>query len=109
MSLLLKILSPLLLKFFLKKVSLYLDGDALFTNIPLDETIDIYVKKLFQTLETLVKAISINDFRDLLNLATKESCFKFSNNFYVQVDSVPMGSPLGPILANIFLSLYEEN
>ena len=49
-----------------------LDVDALFTNIPLDETIDICVKKLFQTPETLVKGISKNDFRDLLNLATKE-------------------------------------
>ena len=86
-----------------------LDVDALFTNIPLDETIDICVKKLFQTPETLVKGISKNDFRDLLNLATKESFFTFSNNFYVQLDGVPMGSPLGPILANIFLSLYEEN
>ena len=44
-----------------------LDVDALFTNIPLDETIDICVKKLFKT---LVKGISKNDFRDLLNLAT---------------------------------------
>ena len=109
MSLLLKILSPLLLKFFLKKVSLYLDGDALFTNIPLDETIDIYVKKLFQTLETLVKGISINDFCDLLNLATKESFITVNNKSYIQVDGVAMGFLLGPIMANIFLSLHEEN
>ena len=43
-------------------------------------------------------------FLDLLNLATKESFFKFS----VQVDGVAMGSPLSPILANIFLSYHEE-
>ena len=47
-----------------------LDVDALFTNIPLDETIDIWIKKLFKTLDTLVKGISKNDFCDLLNLAT---------------------------------------
>ena len=86
-----------------------LDVDALFTNIPLDETIDICVKKLFKTLDTLVKGISKNDFRDLLNLATKESFFTFNNKFYIQVDGVAMGSPLGPILANIFLSHHEEN
>ena len=50
-----------------------LDVDVLFTNIPLDETIDICVKKPFQTTETLVKGISKNAFCDLLNLATKES------------------------------------
>ena len=49
-----------------------LDVDALFTNIALDETIDICVKKLFKTLDTLVKGISKNDFHDLLNLATNE-------------------------------------
>ena len=59
-----------------------LDVDALFTNIPLDETIDICVKKLFKTPDTLVKGISKNDFRDLLNLATKESFFTFNNVFY---------------------------
>ena len=49
-----------------------LDVDVLFTNISLDETIDICVKKPLQTTETLVKGISKNAFRDLLNLATKE-------------------------------------
>ena len=58
-----------------------LDVDALFTNIPSDETIDICIKKLFQTPETLVKGISKNDFRDLLNLATKESLFTFNKCF----------------------------
>ena len=49
-----------------------LDVDALFIKIPLDETIDICVKKLNKTPDTLVKDISKNDFHDLLNLATKE-------------------------------------
>ena len=86
-----------------------LDVDALFANIPLDGTIDICVKKLFKTPETLVEEISKNDFRDSLNLATKESFFTFNSKCYIQVDGVAMGSPLGPILANIFLSHNEEN
>ena len=60
-------------------------------------------------METLVKGISKNDFGDLLNLGTSESFFTFNNKFYIQVDGVPMGSLLGPILANIFLSHHEEN
>ena len=35
-----------------------LDVDALFTNTPLDETIDICVKKRFKTPDTLVKEVS---------------------------------------------------
>ena len=57
----------------------------------------------------MVKGIYKNDFRDLLDLAAKESFFTFNNKFYIQVDGVAMGSPLGPILANIFLSHHEEN
>ena len=86
-----------------------LDVDALFTNIPLDETINIWVKKLSKTLDTLVKGISKNDFRDSLNLATKESFLTFNSKFCIQVGGVAMESPLGPILANIFLSHHEEN
>ena len=83
--------------------------DPIATRSSLDVTIDICVKKLFKTPDTLVKGISKNDFRDLLNLATKESFFTFNNKFYVKVDGVTMGSPLGPILANIFLSHHKEN
>ena len=57
------------------------DVYALFTNIPLDETIDICVKELFQTLETLVKGISKNDFHDLLNLVTKLSFLHLTTSF----------------------------
>ena len=60
-----------------------LDVDALFTNIILDGTIDIFVMKLSKILDTLVKEISKNDFCDLLNLATKELFFTFTNKFYI--------------------------
>ena len=62
-----------------------LDVNVLLTNISLHQTIDICVKKLFKTLDTLVKAISKNEkiFCDLLNLATKESFFSFNNKFYI--------------------------
>ena len=85
-----------------------LDVEVLFTNIQLDETIDICVKKLFHNPQTLVNGMPKNDFRDLIKLATKESFFIFNNKFYIQLDGVAMGSPLSPILAKIFLSHHEE-
>ena len=33
----------------------------------------------------------------------------FNNNFYIQKDGVAMGNPLGPTLANAFLSFHEQN
>ena len=67
------------------------------------------MKKLFKTLDTLVKGISKNGFRDLINLASKKPFFTFNKKFFIQVDGVAVVSPLGPILANIFLSNHQEN
>ena len=56
------------------------------------EKVSLCKYQQFQTPATLVKGITNNDFCDLLNLATKELFFTFNNKFYIQVDSVAMGS-----------------
>ena len=43
----------------------------------------------------------------MLSLTTKKSIIFFDMAFYTQVDSVAMGSPLGPSLANAFLCHHE--
>ena len=32
----------------------------------------------------------------------------FDGNFYDQIDGVAMGSPLGPVLANLFMGFHEK-
>jgi len=44
----------------------------------------------------------------LLEYATKKSHFIFDGQSYDQIDGVAMGSPLGPVLANIFMCHFEE-
>ena len=46
--------------------------------------------------------------RTQLNVATKNQLFQFNGNLYEQTDSVAMGSPLGPQLANVFMSSIED-
>ena len=53
-----------------------LDVDFLFTNIPLEETIDICLNTLFETMEK-VEGLSKIEFEKLLSLATKETYFLF--------------------------------
>ena len=85
-----------------------LDVESLFTNIPLDEVIDICIKQLFPEPSAKFHNFSKNQFRNLLKLSVKNTYFFFNGKLYEQIDGVAMGSPLGPTLANIFLC-YHEN
>ena len=60
-----------------------LDVESLFTNIPLDETIDIVTKKVFQN-KRRVSGISRRDFKRLLEFSTKGTVFFFNGHYYKQ-------------------------
>ena len=66
-----------------------LDVDSLFTNIPLDETIDICVGNLYNDNEN-PSNIPKHSFHNLLNIVTKKTFFMFNSKYYKQVDSVVM-------------------
>ena len=85
-----------------------LDVDSLFTNIPLQETIEIVADKVYAT-KKKVNGITKSDFKKLLQLSTKGTVFYFNGKYYRQKDGVAMGSPLGPALANAFLWHHERN
>ena len=44
---------------------------------------------------------------ELLYLCIKNRQFTFNNKIYIQNDGVVMGSPLGPVLANVFMVKLE--
>ena len=85
-----------------------LNVDPLFTNIPLEETIEICTNKLFKKSEN-VEGLTKTVFKELFSLATKDSHFIFDGTLYKQIDGVAMGSPVGPTLANAFLVYHEKN
>ena len=45
----------------------------------------------------------------LLEIATTSQLFQFDSLLYEQTDGVAMGSPLGPLMANVFMCHLEEN
>ena len=87
------------------------DVTALFTNVPLDETIKILVNKAF-TGDWFNKTYGLNLQQDqlarLLEIATTNQLFQFNGQLYQQTDGVAMGSPLGPLMANVFMCHLEE-
>ena len=84
-----------------------LDVTSLFTNVPLQATIQLILEKIFPNDNDLFHNFSKPDFRKFLELAVLDTNFIFNNTVYKQTDGVAMGSPLGPAFANIFMSWLE--
>ena len=86
------------------------DIESLFTNIPLEETVEICIQQIFNNKPNDYKfnGFSKEVFRKILNLSVKNNFFLCNQNLYKQIDGVAMGNPLAPILANIFLNHQEK-
>ena len=52
--------------------------------------------------------ITRKELKILFLFATSQTHFIFNSKFYNQIDGVAMGSPLAPVLANIFIGFYES-
>ena len=48
------------------------------------------------------------DLIQLLEVATKNQLFQFDDKLYEQVDGVAIGSPMGLVMANVFLCSIDE-
>ena len=81
------------------------DVTSLFTNIPVGETIEIIANHIFAS---CVYFEGFDRFK-LLSLSVKNCHFIFNSRIYQQIDGVAMGSPLGPLFANIFMSFHEKS
>ena len=86
------------------------DVVSLFTNVPLDETIEICADVLYRDddVEPVFTALSEKSFCNLMRQVTSGVEFSFDDMMYRQKDGVAMGSPLGPVLADIFVGWCES-
>ena len=96
----------LLLFNFSKKILFSYNVTSLFIYIPLQETIDVAINLIFNHNPNL--NISKKELKKLFLFATSQTHFLFNIKFYNQIDGVDMGSPLAPVLANIFIGSYES-
>ena len=88
------------------------DVSSLFTNIPMNESIDLCLDLLFENGDIIEHngcSLDRESFRKLLYSAVKEKRFIFDGKLYDQIYGVATGSSLGPTLANIFICALEKH
>ena len=83
------------------------DVVSLFTYVPLAETIELVIERLYDNDNSNAISFEKIIFRQLMFMAT-QGLFMYNDKLYKQIDGVTMGSLLGPTLANFFLECLEE-
>ena len=84
------------------------DVVSLFTNIPLDETIDYIIESIY-THKKLPQICSKLVFHRLLEKITKDCTFQLCFKFHKQVDGCAVGRPLSVSLSDICMVKMEDD
>ena len=90
-----------------------IDVISLFTNVLLDATIVIVLKRIYDNRE-INATINKREMKELSKLCTQDVHFIFNGTTYVQKYGVTIDSPLAPVIAGIFVgrirkSRYSKN
>ena len=85
-----------------------LDTSSLYTNVPIERTIDILVRYAYYSDDMSPPDIPEHIMRVLLRLCMTKAPFKCpEGKLYYQVDGIAMGSPLGVLFAQAFMASVE--
>ena len=85
------------------------DVTALFTSIPVPSALNIIKEKLEHDADLTNRTkMSTNNIIELLGFCLNNTYFMFQEVFYEQTKGAAMGSPISPIIANIFMEAFEE-
>ena len=84
------------------------DVNALFTSIPIQPAVNIIKKHLEEDKELHLRTtITVMHISCLLQFCLRNTYFSFQGRFYEQTEGVAMGSPISPIVANLFMEDLE--
>ena len=85
------------------------DVTSLFTSVPIDPALKV-IKDLLEKDGKLNDRIVllVQDIIELLGFCLHNTYFSFQNKYYEQVEGVPMGLPVSPIVANLYMDSFER-
>ena len=84
------------------------DVSALFTSIPIEPAINIIKKHLEEDKELHNRtSMTVKHISCPLKFCLKNTYFSFQGRFYEQTEGAAMGSPISPIVANLFMEDLE--
>ena len=85
------------------------DMSALFTSMPVQSAIDVTKKKSEQDTELhQITSMSISNILELLEFCLCNTYFLFQGQFYEQTQGAAMGSPVSPVVANLYMEFFEH-
>ena len=83
------------------------DVRSLFTNVPIGKVLEVVNKKLTED-DTLVdRTLLPNQVTSLLEICFRTIYFIYQGQYFEQTDGAAMGSPVSPVVANIFMEHVE--
>ena len=72
-------------------------------KVPLDEAMEVIMEKLTNDESLDVRMmLSVGEIWQLTNLCLRSTYFQFGVAFYEQLEGAVMGSPLAPVVANLY-------
>ena len=83
------------------------DVTSLFTNVPLDRTINVILNRIYKKglIKTRLKKTTL---KKLIKDTCTKTVFSCNDQLYEQINGVSMGSSMGPVLANIIMTELES-
>ncbi|XP_046400884.1 uncharacterized protein LOC124167130 [Ischnura elegans] len=76
------------------------DVESLFTNVPIEESLNI--------IRELTGCGIPKDFPKLVEHCLRNSFFLWNGSYYEQTVGAAMGSPLSPVVANLYMESFEK-
>ena len=85
------------------------DVTALYTSIPIADAIEVIQRRLEQDTELPRRTTwSTNNILKFLEFCLVNTYFLFDGQFFEQTKGAAMGSPVSPIVANIYMEAFED-